>query len=62
VVDRSDPTYETLIHSGSLERVTRILDRPWIVAGTLALVFGFLIAVFTPPLAGGDERDHFDRA
>ena len=60
--DVRNPTDEILVHRTSPKRVTRILDRPWVVAGILALVFGLLIAVFTPPLAGGDERDHFDRA
>jgi uncharacterized membrane protein len=40
----------------------RFLNRPWLVAGGLALCFGLLIAVLTPPFTGADERDHFTRA
>lgn len=42
--------------------LARALDRPWLVAGILALSFGFLIALLTPPMMGADERDHFARA
>ena len=40
----------------------RVLDRPWLVAAVLVLLFGLLIAVLTPPFTGADERDHFTRA
>ena len=61
-VDLRSPTEESRVDRAPIGRVAWIMDRPWIVAGTLALIFGLLIAVFTPPLTGGDERDHFDRA
>ncbi len=39
-----------------------IARRPALVAFCLALLGGLAIAVLTPPMAGGDERDHFARA
>jgi uncharacterized membrane protein len=39
-----------------------IARRPAVVAFCLALLGGLAIAVLTPPMTGGDERDHFARA
>jgi uncharacterized membrane protein len=39
-----------------------IARRPALVAFFLALLGGLAIAVLTPPMTGGDERDHFARA
>ena len=39
-----------------------IARRPALVAFSLALLGGLAIAVLTPPMTGGDERDHFARA
>ncbi len=41
---------------------SRLLQRPWLVAVVLALLFGLALALITPPFMGGDERDHFTRA
>ena len=44
-------------------RVLRVLaHRPALVALCLALLAGIAISILTPPLKGGDERDHFTRA
>ena len=49
-------------HRRSQSPWTRLLSRPWLVAGVLAFSVGLVIAVLTPPFTGGDERDHFGRA
>ena len=43
-------------------RVIAILDRPELVFALLATIIGVTFALVTPPLAGADERDQFERA
>jgi uncharacterized membrane protein len=47
----------------SVRRAGRwVLRKPWLVAFWLAVLGGFAISVFTPPMLGGDEPVHFTRA
>ncbi len=52
----------TRVWAGSRRALSAIARRPALVAFFLALLGGLAIAVLTPPMAGGDERDHFARA
>jgi uncharacterized membrane protein len=38
------------------------LEKPWLLAFWLAVLGGFAILAFTPPMLGGDETAHFTRA
>ena len=70
-VIESEPTSPQIADTSSAESVrwvgprralAAIARRPALVAFFLALLGGLAIAVLTPPMAGGDERDHFTRA
>jgi hypothetical protein len=43
-------------------RLIAILDRPELVFALLATIIGVTFALVTPPLAGADEHDQFERA
>ncbi|MGO8859483.1 MAG: DUF2142 domain-containing protein [Acidimicrobiales bacterium] len=58
----SGSTAESLRPVGPGRAFAAIARRPALVAFCLALLGGLAIAVLTPPMAGGDERDHFARA
>lgn len=47
---------------GFFASLRKKLSSPVVIFSTLALIFGSLIIILTPPFAGGDEEAHFVRA